>query len=289
MRHCALLLAVVGLFVAACAPSANVEQERNALMEQDRAWSQTTTDLEKFLAYYAPDGSVYPPGMPIATGPAAIREAFTKMTSAPGFSLRWTVAKADVGTSGDLGYTSGSYEMSVNDAAGQPMTEKGKYVTVWKKQTDGQWKVTADIFNADAAPPPVASDLTIGTWRLNVAKSKYTPGPAPKRVTLTIEGLPEGRKVTSDGIGANGNPTHTEYTANFDGKDSPIKGDPDLETVALTRVDAYSYERIGKKAGKVVQTLNIIVSKDGKTLTSTGKGTNAQGQAYNNVQVFEKQ
>lgn len=187
MRQCAWMVAV-GLLAAACAPSVNVEQERNALMEQDRAWSQTTKELEKFLTYYAPDASVYAPGMPIVTGSAAIRETFTKLTSMPGFSLQWTVAKADVSTSGDLGYTTGTYEMSVNDASGKPMTEKGKYVEVWKKQTDGQWKVVADIFNADAAPPPVASDLTIGTWRLNVvkSKSKYRPGPAPKSVTLTV-------------------------------------------------------------------------------------------------------
>lgn len=288
MRKGAWLL-TVGLLAAGCAPSANVEQERNALMEQDRAWSQTTKDLEKFLTYYAPDASVFVPGMPIATGTAPIREAFTKLTSMPGFLLQWTVAKADAGTSGDLGYTSGAYEMSVNDATGKPTTDKGKYVTVWKKQTDGQWKVVADIFNSDAPPPAPVSDLTIGAWRLNAAKSTYKPGPGPKSLTLRIESLPEGRKVTSDGIGPTGNATHSEHTAKFDGNDYPIKGDPDLETVAFQPIDAYSYDRIGKKAGKVVQTLHIVVSKDGKTVTASGKGTNAQGQAYDSVQVFEKQ
>jgi ketosteroid isomerase-like protein len=131
----------------------NVEKERNALMELDRGWSQTTKDLEKFLTYWAPDASAYPQGMPIATGSAAIREAVTKIFSMPGFSLSWTPAKAEVSASGDLGYTAGAYEMTVNDAEGKPITEKGKYVTVWKKQADGQWKVMQDIFNSDAPPP----------------------------------------------------------------------------------------------------------------------------------------
>ena len=156
MRSCIWFVGLMGLLVAGCASPVNIEQERNGLMEQDRAWSQTTTDLEKFLTYYTPDASVYLPGMPIATGPAAIREAFTKLTSIPGFSLRWTATKAEVSASGDLGYTSGSYEMTMNDAGGKPMMEKGKYITVWQKQPDGQWKAREDIANADA-PPPVPS------------------------------------------------------------------------------------------------------------------------------------
>jgi len=156
MYRCVWLLVVAGL-AAACGPSANVELERSALLERDREWSQTTKDLEKFLSYYAPDASVYPQGMPIATGSGPIRDAFTKMTSMPGFSLQFSATKADVSASGDLGHTTGTYQVTVNDAAGNPMTEKGKYVTVWKKQADGQWKVTEDIFNADATGQPPAS------------------------------------------------------------------------------------------------------------------------------------
>jgi quercetin dioxygenase-like cupin family protein len=87
-----------------------------------------------------------------------------KISSTPGFSLRWTPVKADVSAAGDVGYTVGTYEASMNGA-----TEKGKYVVVWKKQPDGTWKAAEDIFNADAtgAPPskPVmlaASGLTWG-------------------------------------------------------------------------------------------------------------------------------
>jgi hypothetical protein len=80
------------------------------------------------------------------------------MTSMPGFSLQFSPTKADVGASGDIGYTTGTYEMSMSDGAGNAMPEKGKYVAVWKKQPDGQWKAVADIVNADAPPaqPSVA-------------------------------------------------------------------------------------------------------------------------------------
>ena len=83
--------------------------------------------------------------MPSATGPAAIMDAWMKMSAIPGFSLQWTPVRADVGAAGDVGYTVGTYEASMSGA-----TEKGKYVAVWKKQSDGTWKVKEDLFKADA-------------------------------------------------------------------------------------------------------------------------------------------
>lgn len=141
------------LLSVSCAPTVNVDQERNALLQRDREWSQTTKDLDKFLSYYASDASSYAPGMPIATGAESIRKEFTAMTSMPGFSLHWTATKADVSKGGDIGYTAGAYEATMGGA-----TEKGKYVTIWKKQSDGQWKVSDDIFNADAAPHAPATE-----------------------------------------------------------------------------------------------------------------------------------
>lgn len=147
MRQYRWLVGVVALIGAACGPSVNVEQERDALLQRDREWSQTPKDIEKFLSYFAPDASVYPQGMPVATGSESIRKTFTAMSSMPGFSIQWTPSKADVSSAGDIGYTAGTYEATMGGAA-----EKGKYVTIWKKQADGQWKVSDDIFNADAPP-----------------------------------------------------------------------------------------------------------------------------------------
>ena len=128
----------------------------------------------------------------------------------------------------------------------------------------------------------------IGTWHLNVAKSTYSPGPAPKSQVLTIEAAGAGEKVTSELVSATGAKTVSVYTANYDGKPYPISGSEIADTVTLKRVDANTSERTDSKGEKAVQTFIRVVSKDGKTMTVTIKGTNAQGQAVNNVVIFEK-
>ncbi len=134
----------------------------------------------------------------------------------------------------------------------------------------------------------MATDPIIGTWKLDVAKSKYSPGPPPKSLTLTFQAAEKGTKLTSDGVDAQGQPTHTEYTANYDGKDYPITGSAIGGTVSLKRIDARTVQRTDKKGGKVVQTLTRKVSADGKTLTVAVKGTNAQRQPVNNELVFTR-
>ena len=135
-----------------------------------------------------------------------------------------------------------------------------------------------------------ADDPLMGTWKLDPAKSKYSPGPPPKS-TMT-KNLPYGKDglhVIVDGVDAQGNPTHTEYTAQFDGKEYPVKNDPYWDTAILKRVDAYTMEATYKKAGKVASTSRVVVSKDGKTRMVTGKSTNPQGQPVLNVGFYERQ
>lgn len=163
MHRYAVWVCVAALMAAGCGPAANTaEQERNNLLALDREWSQTVKD-EKFFTYFAPEASVYAPGMTIVTGDAAIRKAMGEMSTMPGFSLNWTATKADASGDGTIGYTAGTYEMGMGGA-----TERGKYVTVWKKQPDGTWKVTEDIFNADAAPGGAAQHVMVApsaiTW-----------------------------------------------------------------------------------------------------------------------------
>jgi hypothetical protein len=134
-----------------------------------------------------------------------------------------------------------------------------------------------------------AADPMVGTWKLNVAKSTYSPGPAPKSVTAKIEAAGEGEKLLAEGVRGDDTPIRVEYTAAYDGKDHPITGSPMADTVSLKRLDANTTERTDKKGGKVTQTLTRKVSNDGKTLTVTYKGTNAKGESINNVAVFEKQ
>ena len=143
----------------------------------------------------------------------------------------------------------------------------------------------ASMSSATAQPKPVG----LGTWKLNVEKSKYSPGPAPKSLTVTFEPAGKGVKVTSQGAAANGSPFATEFTANYDGKDVPIKGSPAADTVSLKRVNALSTIRTDKKGGKVVQTLKRVVAKDGKSFTVAAKGKTPKGEPINHQLVFDKQ
>jgi hypothetical protein len=132
-------------------------------------------------------------------------------------------------------------------------------------------------------------DPAVGTWKLNVAKSKYSPGPAPKSQTLKFEAWDGGLKLTTDGVDGEGKPTHSEYAAKFDGKDYPFKGNPNADAIALKRIDDYTIEATWKKGGKATITSRTVISKDGKTRTSTQTGKDAQGRDVNNTVVFEKQ
>ena len=134
-----------------------------------------------------------------------------------------------------------------------------------------------------------AADPALGTWKLNIAKSKYSPGPAPKSATITYEAAGDGVTRTGETVGADGQTTSFSYTAQYDGKDYPVTGNPNADTITLKRINAYTSEATLKKGGKVVLTARRVVSKDGKTLTLTLKGTNAQGQQINTVSVYDKQ
>jgi len=145
--------------------------------------------------------------------------------------------------------------------------------------------LVALALNVSAAP----ADEHSGTWKMNPANSNYSPGPAPKSITVKIVSDADNMKLTSDGIDAAGKPTHVEYTAKFDGKDYPITGIPNADTIALERLDASTIRSTTKKGDQVVMTVTSAISKDGKTRTATFKGKNAEGLDVNNVVVYDKQ
>ena len=133
-----------------------------------------------------------------------------------------------------------------------------------------------------------AADVFSGNWKVNVVKSKYDPGPAPKSATSKIDAMEGGLKFTNDGVNSEGKPTHSEWSGKFDGKDNPVEGDPNRDTAALKKIDDYTIEISNKKAGKPTTTIRTVFSKDGKTRTQTVKGTNAEGVKVNNMVVYEK-
>jgi hypothetical protein len=134
-----------------------------------------------------------------------------------------------------------------------------------------------------------AADQHSGTWKMNPAKSTYSPGPAPKSNSVKIDADVDSIKLTADGIDAAGNPTHVEYTARFDGKDYPVIGVPNADTVTVQRIDPNTVRSTLKKADQVVMTVTSVLSKDGKTRTSTFKGKDAQGADVSNVVVYDKE
>ena len=120
-----------------------------------------------------------------------------------------------------------------------------------------------------------AGDPQLGTWNLNLAKSKYIPGfPKPRSQTHKYEQTgSDGVTYIQDGLDEQGKPVHVEYTAKYDGKAYPVYGDPSRDTVALKRGSAYETKGTSKKARQVVGTFTGVVSKNGTVLTITLKGT----------------
>jgi hypothetical protein len=134
-----------------------------------------------------------------------------------------------------------------------------------------------------------AADQHSGTWKMNPAKSKYSPGPAPKSTTVKVEADEQGVKIDAEIINADGSPIHVQYDAKFDGKDYPVTGIPYADAVSVKRIDADTIEATMKKGGQVTMTVTTKVSKDGKTRTSTFKGKDAEGRDVLNVVVSDKQ
>jgi len=145
---------------------------------------------------------------------------------------------------------------------------------------------------AVAVPAALATaqsgDPVLGTWTLNVAKSKYSLGPAPKIQTRTYTAAANGYKFSAKGVDAEGKATTTEFTAAYDGKFHAVTGNPAVDSIMVKKIDANTVEATQTKGGKPVSKTTRAISKDGKTLTSTAHGKNAAGKAYTNVEIFEK-
>jgi len=129
-----------------------------------------------------------------------------------------------------------------------------------------------------------AADPQMGTWHLNEAKSKITPGTL-KNTQVVYSSMLGQVKIKSDGIGADGKPIHVEWSGKFDGKDYPVSGDPNSDT----KVNERTLTTANKKNGKVTVTGQIVVSADGKSRTLILNGTTPKGKKFKNVAVYDKQ
>jgi hypothetical protein len=133
------------------------------------------------------------------------------------------------------------------------------------------------------------ADPAIGTWTLNVEKSKFTPGPGPKSATRTYAQTADGIALTFSSVAADGTATSGQSTFKYDGKDYPYTGSPDFDTISLKRVNATTVKSAQKKNGTVIGWTTRSVSAHGKVLTLSSKGKDAKGMAFHSVAVYDKQ
>jgi hypothetical protein len=134
----------------------------------------------------------------------------------------------------------------------------------------------------------LASDVGIGTWKLNEAKSKFAPG-ATKNNTVVYEAMGDNVKVTVDGTSGSGTPVHSEWTGKFDGKFYPLTGDPNVDERAYKQINGHTLEATSKKGGKVVSNTSIVVSADGKSRTVTSTGLNSKGEKVKSIAAYDKE
>jgi ketosteroid isomerase-like protein len=149
-------LVLVGLALAcqqpppASPPDTRAADER-AVREADAACSKAAAakDVEGTVSFFAEDAVKLQPK-------ESIRKSVSELMANPGFALSWQASKVEASRGGDLAYAVGTYQFTLNNAKGKPVTDRGKFVAVWKKQTDGHWKMVADMANSDVPAPEAA-------------------------------------------------------------------------------------------------------------------------------------
>jgi ketosteroid isomerase-like protein len=120
------------------------------LLAADREWAKlaaTSKSPDSVIGYWTDDARVVLPGQPVLSGKAAIREMVAGTMKTSGFHVSWVPDSAVVSRSGDLGYTYGTNEFTAPDSAGRPVTTRGRYLTVWRKDADGRWRCVQDYSN----------------------------------------------------------------------------------------------------------------------------------------------
>ncbi len=148
---------------------------------------------------------------------------------------------------------------------------------------------TLITISSAAVAAETSADPVVGTWNLNVAKSTFSAGPALKSQTRIYSQSTQGITLNMKTVGADGKETTTQTTYHLDGKDYPVTGSADYDSLSAKQIDRNTAEFTLSKAGKVVGTTRRTVSKDGKTLTATSKATNAKGERIEARTVFDKQ
>jgi len=134
-----------------------------------------------------------------------------------------------------------------------------------------------------------APNALFGTWKLNLAKSKFSPGPPPKSMTVIYSPAGFGMKIVVDVVPAEGAPQHWQMSPMFDGGDHPVTGNPDADLISIRRISDTKGESTFKRKGGKVTSVNVrTLAPDGKSLTIETTGTTADGKPRHDTAVFEK-
>ena len=143
---------IVLLFSASYVLAADPDTMAKALAHLDDEWSKAAVakDVDRVASFYAVNAIAYPPNEPMAIGRTAAKKVWASYFADPTFSISWKTLHSGVSTSGDLGFTAGTYEDSFKGPDGKLVKEKGKYVCTWRKEKDGTWKAIHDIWNSDS-------------------------------------------------------------------------------------------------------------------------------------------
>jgi ketosteroid isomerase-like protein len=130
------------------------------LRDLDAEWAKAAAakDVEQTIGYYSNDAIVLPPNATSAATKEAVRNIWKDMLASPGLAITWKPTRVQLAKSGDMAWVSGTYELTMNDASGKPIDDRGKYLEVWEKQTDGNWKCRADMWNSDLAAAAAPSE-----------------------------------------------------------------------------------------------------------------------------------
>ena len=134
-------------------PSEKPSGVERLLRDLDAQWAKAAAakDVEQTIGYYSDDAIVLPPNATGAATKEAIRNVWKDMFASPSLVISWQPTRVQVGKSGEMAWVRGRYELTMNDASGKPIDDRGKYLEVWEKQTDGNWKCAAEMWNSDLA------------------------------------------------------------------------------------------------------------------------------------------
>lgn len=142
---------ILGVVVAGCATTANVDHEKEALLRVDREWAQVASegkDVERIISFWSDDATIIAPGAPVVRGKEAIRNFVQQSLAIPGFHITWRSEQVSISSDGTLGYTIGENAITMSGQDGKPVTVKGRGIAVWRRSPTSDWKCVLDTWNA---------------------------------------------------------------------------------------------------------------------------------------------